>query len=92
MKIGLRILAVVIIAALATPAYSQTAGASAAPAPGATELRVAAFVAPPGVMEQNGTLTGFSVDLWNAIAARLKLKTLSGHARREPFGWNSKVF
>ena len=26
-------------------------------------------------MEQNGTLTGFSVDLWNAIAARLKLKT-----------------
>jgi polar amino acid transport system substrate-binding protein len=26
-------------------------------------------------MEQNGTLTGFSVDLWNAIAARLKVKT-----------------
>ena len=24
-------------------------------------------------MEQNGTLTGFSVDLWNAIAARLKV-------------------
>src|SRR5208282_6799046 len=62
--------------ALAAPAYPQTAGSSAASAPGETpELRVAAFVAPPSVMEQNGTLTGFSVDLWNAIAARLKLKT-----------------
>jgi polar amino acid transport system substrate-binding protein len=30
---------------------------------------------PPAVIEQNGTLTGFSVDLWNAIAARMKLKT-----------------
>ncbi|MGO9061380.1 MAG: transporter substrate-binding domain-containing protein [Candidatus Binataceae bacterium] len=26
-------------------------------------------------MEQNSTLTGFSIELWNAIAARLKLKT-----------------
>ena len=26
-------------------------------------------------MEQNGTLTGFSIDLWNAIATRLKVKT-----------------
>jgi ABC-type amino acid transport substrate-binding protein len=39
------------------------------------ELRAAAMVLPPIVMEQNGTLTGFSIDLWNAIAARLKLKT-----------------
>ena len=70
-------LAVAIIGVgLAAPAYSQTAGSSAASAPGeTTELRVAAIIAPPGVMEQNGTLTGFSVDLWNAIAARLKLKT-----------------
>ncbi|MGD0074419.1 MAG: transporter substrate-binding domain-containing protein [Candidatus Binataceae bacterium] len=36
---------------------------------------MAALLAPPSVMEQNGTLTGFSVDLWNAIAARLKVKT-----------------
>ena len=36
---------------------------------------MAAIIAPPSVMEQNGTLTGFSVDLWNAIAARLKVKT-----------------
>jgi polar amino acid transport system substrate-binding protein len=62
-------------AAIATSAYAQTAGSAPASAQGATELRVAAFIAPPSVMEQNGTLTGFSVDLWNAIAARLKLKT-----------------
>ncbi len=62
--------------ALAAPTYSQTAGSPAASAQGETpELRVAAIIAPPSVMEQNGTLTGFSVDLWNAIAARLKLKT-----------------
>ncbi|MGO9266551.1 MAG: transporter substrate-binding domain-containing protein [Candidatus Binataceae bacterium] len=36
---------------------------------------MAAFLAPPSVMQQNGSLTGFSVDLWSAIAARLKLKT-----------------
>jgi polar amino acid transport system substrate-binding protein len=63
-------------AAIAAPGYSQTAGASAASAQGETpELRVAAIIAPPSAMEQNGTLTGFSVDLWNAIAARLKVKT-----------------
>ena len=39
------------------------------------ELRVAVFIAPPMVMEQNGSLTGFSIDLWNAIATRLKVKT-----------------
>ncbi len=70
-------LAVAIIgAALAAPAYSQTATSSAASSQGETpELRVAVFIAPPGVMEQNGTLTGFGVDLWNAIAARLRVKT-----------------
>jgi polar amino acid transport system substrate-binding protein len=62
-------------AAMSVSAYSQTASPSAASTQGETpELRVAAFVAPPSVMEQNGTLTGFSVDLWNAIAARLKAK------------------
>ena len=39
------------------------------------ELRVAVFIAPPMVMEQNGSLTGFGIDLWNAIATRLKVKT-----------------
>jgi ABC-type amino acid transport substrate-binding protein len=31
-------------------------------------------VVPPFVVEQSGSLTGFSIDLWNAIATRLKLK------------------
>ncbi len=70
-------LAVALIGAvLAAPAYSQTVSSSAASAQGETpELRVAAIIAPPSVMERNGTLTGFSVDLWNAIAARLKVRT-----------------
>lgn len=76
MKIDLRILAVAIIAAIAAPAYAQTASSSAASAQAESpELRVAAMIVPPAVIEQNGTLTGFSVDLWNAIAARLKRKT-----------------
>ena len=63
-------------AALAVPAYAQTVGSSAVSAQSETpELRVAAIIAPPSAMEKNGTLTGFSVDLWNAIAARLKQKT-----------------
>jgi polar amino acid transport system substrate-binding protein len=32
-----------------------------------TELNVAVAVVPPFVMEQNGSLTGFSIDLWNAV-------------------------
>jgi polar amino acid transport system substrate-binding protein len=39
------------------------------------EVRVAVNILPPMVMEQNGALTGFSIDLWNAIATRLKVKT-----------------
>jgi polar amino acid transport system substrate-binding protein len=41
----------------------------------AQEVRVAVVVLPPMVMEQDGSLTGFSIDLWNAIAKRLRLKT-----------------
>ncbi len=69
-------LAVAIIAAMAAPAYSQIASSSTASAQAEPpEVRVVAILAPPVVMEQNGTLIGFSVDLWNAIAARLKVKT-----------------
>jgi len=39
------------------------------------EVRVAVNILPPMVMEQNGALSGFSIDLWNAIATRLKVKT-----------------
>jgi polar amino acid transport system substrate-binding protein len=55
---------------------SQTARSSAASAEGeAPKVRVAVVIVPPSVIEQNGSLTGFSIDLWNAIAARLKVKT-----------------
>jgi polar amino acid transport system substrate-binding protein len=62
--------------ALAAPVYSQTTGSATGSAQGEIpEIRVAAIIAPPITMEQNGNLTGFAVDLWNAIAARLKVKT-----------------
>jgi polar amino acid transport system substrate-binding protein len=41
----------------------------------AIPLRVATRVVPPLVVEQNGALSGFSIDLWNSIADRLKAKT-----------------
>jgi len=41
----------------------------------APEVRVAVVILPPLVVEQNGSLTGFSIELWNAIAKRLKLVT-----------------
>ncbi len=74
---GLFMLALAIVgAALASPAYSQTSSPAAISTQTETpELRVAAMIVPPIAMEQNGSLTGFSVDLWDAIAARLKLKT-----------------
>jgi hypothetical protein len=67
---GLCMLAVAMIgAALVAPANSQTASSSAASAQGDTVgLRVAAFIVPPFVMEQHGSLTGFSIELWDAIA------------------------
>ncbi len=38
-------------------------------------VRVATFVLPPFVMKQNGALTGFSIDLWEAIAKKLDVDT-----------------
>jgi len=45
--------------------------ASAAPA---TTLRVATGQLAPFVLDENGTLSGFSIDLWQEIASRLKLE------------------
>jgi polar amino acid transport system substrate-binding protein len=39
-----------------------------------SELRVVTRVLPPVVVDQNGTMTGFSIDLWNKIAEHLQLK------------------
>src|SRR5882724_7672569 len=38
-------------------------------------LRVTTRIVPPLVVEQNGALTGFSIDLWTSIAERLKVRT-----------------
>ena len=41
-----------------------------------TALRVVTFVAPPFVIEHGDKLTGFSIDVWDEIAARLNVKTV----------------
>ena len=60
---SLRLLAVALIAAaVAAFADARTASAATASAPDETpELRVAALVIPPFVMEQNGSLTGMAL-------------------------------
>jgi polar amino acid transport system substrate-binding protein len=69
--------AATMIMLLGAAAYSRTSVSSAASIQGeSAAVRVAVFIAPPSVMELNGSLTGFSVDLWNAIAAQLKMKTI----------------
>jgi polar amino acid transport system substrate-binding protein len=49
-----------------------TAGLAQEPAHG---VRVATRVIPPMVIDDHGRLTGFSIDLWNAIADKLKIAT-----------------
>jgi polar amino acid transport system substrate-binding protein len=51
---------------------AMTAAAMAQSPP--SELRVVTRVLPPVVVDQNGTMTGFSIDLWNKIAEHLQLK------------------
>ncbi len=51
------------------------AAAGIAPAQDGQTVRVATRELPPMVIETNGELTGFSIDLWNEIASRLKLRT-----------------
>jgi polar amino acid transport system substrate-binding protein len=38
-------------------------------------INAVAGIVPPFVMQQDGKLTGFSIDLWNEVASRLKLTT-----------------
>jgi len=59
------------IALALTLLLCSSAAAQSAP----SELQAGVGIVPPFVMQENGTLTGFSIDLWNAIAERLKLKT-----------------
>jgi len=61
-----------IVAALGVIAPSPRAQPSADTAPTADRpLKVAVRVVPPFVFTDNGALTGFSIDLWNAIAREL---------------------
>ena len=52
-----------------------TLGSAGAAEPDTTELTVAVAILPPFVLRQNGQLTGFAIDLWNAVASRMKVKT-----------------
>ncbi len=61
--IGRIAVALVVVLAMHAAATAQT-----------SELRVATRVLPPVVVDQGGTLTGFSIDLWSKIAERLQLK------------------
>ncbi|HUK06318.1 MAG TPA: transporter substrate-binding domain-containing protein [Stellaceae bacterium] len=58
--------ALVMIAAIASPVSAQTAQRT---------IRVETFIAPPFVIEQDGGLSGFSIDLWTEVARRLGIKT-----------------
>lgn len=52
--------------ALALPGLAADNGA---------EIRAVVCIIPPAVMEEQGHLTGFSVDLWNEVAAKLNART-----------------
>ena len=57
---------VAILVGLAGPVSAQTEG---------RDIVVATRILPPLVVGEPGKLSGFSIELWNAIAQRLKLKT-----------------
>jgi polar amino acid transport system substrate-binding protein len=65
LRIAVAVLAMVLVS---VPALAQ------APAAGRT-IHVAVRVLPPFVEEQNGRFSGFSIDLWNAIAQRNQWRT-----------------
>jgi len=52
-------------------AVSPAAAQSGNPA----QLKVAIMVVPPFVMRQDGSYTGFSIEVWNALATQMKVKT-----------------
>ena len=54
-----RFILCLLLAAVAQPAFAQN-----------RPVTVAVRVLPPFVVQQNGQLSGFSIDLWNAIAAK----------------------
>ncbi len=75
-KVPIFLAVVMICTALAAPAPAQpTSTSTNRTRDESPEIRVAVVVIPPFVMEQNGSLTGFNIELWDAIAARLNRRT-----------------
>jgi len=60
--------AVALVAAVSLAPFAEAQNSS-------PQIRALAAPYPPFVMERKGALAGFSIDVWNAIAARLKLDT-----------------
>ena len=68
-------LAVCYLVMLPSFGHAQRRQPQPQPSPQPAELKAAVFLVTPFAIEQNGSLTGFSIDLWNAIAARMGVKT-----------------
>lgn len=54
-------------------AFAGAGGADATASDG--EIKVATRIVPPLVIDQDGKLSGFSIELWNGIAEHLKFRT-----------------
>ncbi len=68
-RLCVRLMAFVVwIAVIVPPAMAQTA-----PPPSQKTLKVATRVIAPFVMQEDGKLTGFSIELWSAIARDLRV-------------------
>ncbi|MGE0630439.1 MAG: transporter substrate-binding domain-containing protein, partial [Hyphomicrobiaceae bacterium] len=77
MNAVIRLFTVLILYAVFTiPASAQTTGTPDQPSqPSGEPIKVVTRVLPPMVVDDQGELTGFSIDLWNEIARRLNIKT-----------------
>src|SRR5262245_44821946 len=73
-KLPAWILVLLIVGTLSAPAAAGAALGSAPHTWQPRTLRVVTKPLEPFVIEQNGQLIGFSVDLWKEIAGRLNLK------------------
>ena len=68
--------ATTVIASLALPGHPQAADHGFTSSHGEEPaVRAAVVIAPPYVMQTGGSLTGFNIELWNAVAAQLNLKS-----------------
>ena len=71
---SLAALLLVVFFAGAARAQRRALSAATQPQP-ERQLNAAVVLVTPFAIEQHGSLSGFSIDLWNAIAARMGIKT-----------------